>query len=120
MAVFSSEAQLVLSNAAYAEMFGHDPREMLGPMALREATDRWEQAISPGPIWREIREFGVQRPGRAGWTGRHTLPGDEGVLEVQISPLKAGSTLLSFRHLPKVAEPPEGAMDEQRQKPVTH
>lgn len=98
IAVFSAEAQLVLSNASYAEMWGHDPREMLGAMNLREAIELWEVAMSAGPIWREMQEFALERPARSGWTGTHSVPG-RGTLKVRIEPLKAGSTMLTFNLL---------------------
>ncbi|MBF9030658.1 diguanylate cyclase [Rhodobacterales bacterium HKCCE3408] len=95
VAVFSNQAQLVLSNAAYAALWGHDPREMLGNLSLSEATQRWERAMVPAPVWGDIRDFAEQRDDREAWTDEIRIPG-RGKLELSVAPLKGGATILRF------------------------
>ena len=98
IAVFSASGQLVMSNTAYAELWGHDPRELLGVLSLTEATQRWQSATVPAPLWGEIREFAAQRQDRVIWTDTLTMR-DQRALFVQVSPLKGGATMLSFEML---------------------
>ena len=98
IAVFSASGQLVMSNTAYAELWGHDPRELLGVLSLTEATQRWQSATVPAPLWGEIREFAGQRQDRVIWTDTLTTR-DQRDLFVQVSPLKGGATMLSFEML---------------------
>ncbi|MBF9036798.1 diguanylate cyclase [Rhodobacterales bacterium HKCCE2091] len=96
LAVFSSQSELVVSNAAYARLWGHDPREILGTLSLTEATRKWESATMPAPLWGEIRDFAGQRQDRAAWSDRLDLP-DRGALVVRVSPLRGGATMIGFR-----------------------
>ena len=98
IAVFSASGQLVMSNTAYADLWGHDPRELLGVLSLTEATQRWQSATIPAPLWGEIREFAGQRQDRVIWTDTLTMR-DQRELFVQVSPLKGGATMLSFEIL---------------------
>lgn len=104
IAVFSGPGQLVMSNTAYAELWGHDPRELLGILSLTEATQRWQSATIPAPLWGEIRDFAAQRQDRVVWTDETVLPGI-GTLFTRVSPLKGGATMLSFEmvHDPDIA-----------------
>ncbi len=107
IAVFSASGQLVMSNTAYAELWGHDPRELLGVLTLTEATQRWQSATRPAPLWGEIRDFAVQRQDRVVWTDVLAMP-DQTQLFTRVSPLKGGATMLSFEMLPT---PPDAASD---------
>lgn len=107
ISVFSASGQLVMSNTAYAELWGHDPRELLGVLTLTEATQRWQAASIPAPLWGEIRDFAAQRQDRVVWTDLLHVPA-WGELFVRVSPLKNGATMLSFELQKKaeaVAEP---------------
>lgn len=99
IAVFSVAGQLVMSNAAYADLWGHDPRELLGVLTLKEATQRWQTASMPAPLWGDIRDFAAQRQDRVMWTDVMAVPG-RGDLFTRISPLKGGATMLSFELRP--------------------
>lgn len=102
IAVFSASGQLVMSNTAYADLWGHDPRELLGVLTLTEATQRWQAETIPAPLWGEIRDFSVQRQDRVVWTDKLTVPG-KGALFTRVSPLKGGATMLSFELLTEPA-----------------
>ncbi|MEM1272600.1 MAG: PAS-domain containing protein [Pseudomonadota bacterium] len=95
LAVFSAQGQLVMSNTAYADLWGHDPRELLGVLTLKEATQRWEAVTMPAPLWGEVRDFANQRQDRVVWTDLMLVPG-QGELFTRVSPLKGGATMLSF------------------------
>ncbi|MEM9318218.1 MAG: PAS-domain containing protein [Pseudomonadota bacterium] len=95
IAVFSAQGQLVMSNTAYAELWGHDPRELLGVLTLNEATQRWEAATIPAPVWGEVRDFAQQRQDRVTWGDQLQVPG-RGLLFARVAPLKGGATMLSF------------------------
>ena len=117
IAVFSGSGQLVMSNTAYAELWGHDPRELLGVLSLTEATQRWQSATIPAPLWGEIRDFAAQRQDRVIWTDTLTLR-DQRELFVQISPLKGGATMLSFEMLAgRAGTAPQG--DQEAVVPAT-
>lgn len=98
IAVFSASGQLVMSNTGYAELWGHDPRELLGVLTLKEATQKWQAATIPAPLWGEVRDFAVQRQDRVVWTDALKVPG-QGELFTRVSPLKGGATMLSFEML---------------------
>jgi len=110
ISVFSSSGQLVMSNTAYAELWGHDPRELLGVLTLTEATQRWQAATMPAPLWGEIRDFAAQRQDRVVWTDQMTIP-NQGRLFTRVSPLKGGATMLSFEMIAEPAGVADGAND---------
>lgn len=114
IAVFSVSGQLVMSNTAYSDLWGHDPRELLGVMSLTEATQRWQAASVPAPIWGEIRDYAQQRQDRVVWTDQLHIP-RKGELFVRVSPLKGGATMVSFELQAKpaalAAEAPSNGVD---------
>lgn len=103
LAVFSKDGQLILSNDAYARLWGTDPREMLGTMGLVEATRQWQEATRPAPVWGDIRAFASQEAERAAWSDDIVMA-DGRALECRVAPLKGGAMMVSFVRLSKTTE----------------
>ncbi|MBF9051092.1 PAS domain-containing protein [Roseobacter sp. HKCCD9010] len=103
LAVFSKDGRLILSNAAYAELWGVDPREMLSTMSLVEATRTWQRLANPSPVWGDIRAFAGQEAERAAWSDDVTLA-DGRMLECRVAPLKGGSMVVTFQPVSRATE----------------
>lgn len=60
IAVFASTGQLVMSNTAYAALWGHDPGEQLSPMGFAQMAARWRALSAPSTLWAEAEEFSAR------------------------------------------------------------
>ncbi len=95
VAVFSESGELVMSNRAYATLWGVDPRPSLGTLTIIDALRTWQSVARPSPIWGDLRDF-VGEPGeRAEWDGQVTMT-DGRNLTCRISPMLRGATLVRF------------------------
>lgn len=94
--VFSSAGQVTLSNAAYADLWGSDPRYTVTSSSAAEAIGRWQEKCEPSPLWAEIRDFISRMEDRAEWF-EDVLTQDGRVLQVRVSPIAAGMTLIAFQ-----------------------
>lgn len=94
--VFSSAGQVTLSNAAYADLWGNDPRYTVATASAAEAIGRWQQQCEPSPLWAEMRDFISRIEDRAEWF-EDVLMLDGRVLQVRVSPIAAGMTLIAFQ-----------------------
>jgi PAS domain-containing protein len=98
VAVFSPSGVLVLTNDAYARLWGTDPGRSLGQIGIAEAERCWQAMARPTPAWAAARRF-VATPGlRPPETGEAELL-DGRRLRMRLSGLAGGSTLASFRTL---------------------
>ncbi|PWE33470.1 hypothetical protein DDZ14_04535 [Maritimibacter sp. 55A14] len=95
VAVFSPAGRLVVSNNAYAALWGSDPSTMLGEMFLSEASRDWQDQCTPSPVWDDLRDFATRRHDRAEWTVDLTLLDGRG-LRCRVTPLAGGATLCAF------------------------
>ncbi len=97
VAVFSSSGRLVVSNAAYAGLWGVDPSTTLGEIGILESIRAWEAATEPCEAWARVHNFASRSNGRQVWTAQVCMPGDAaGKLHCRFVPLARGATLCTF------------------------
>ncbi|MBK5928887.1 PAS domain-containing protein [Rhodobaculum claviforme] len=103
LAVFSPAGVLVMSNAAYAGLWGAAPDTLVGEIGVGEALRVWRAASHPSPHWAQLRTLigagGPRRPWEGGVQlrdGRHLL--------CRIVPLNGGGTMVGFQSA--AAQPP--------------
>lgn len=93
--VFSTSGLITLSNKAYADLWGVDPSTTFGEMSIADATNLWNNACDPTPLWDELRDFIGAQNSRLEWYGNATL--DTGQkMACQFSPLAGGATMVTF------------------------
>ncbi len=97
IAVFSPARLLLMSNAAYARLWGIDPSVSAGQTDLAQAMTHWRRECVPGALWETLEEFAgtsenLRRPG----TGQAALH-DGRVLQCRFTPLTGGAFLIGFR-----------------------
>ncbi|MGP3696889.1 PAS-domain containing protein [Rhodobacter sp. NSM] len=103
IAVFSSAGDLVMTNAAYGALWGHDPVETVGAGAVAHLCEQWRARSAPSPIWAEAERFVADLGERTAWGGQVRL--DDGrLVSCRFTPLTGGATLVLFR--PSLAEDP--------------
>ncbi len=96
IAVFSPAGVLVLSNAAYARLWDHDPAGGLGQEGQAGAVcDHWRAQAVPSSIWDQAEDFIATIPPRQGWTDRTWLR-DGRALRCRFMALAGGATLAGF------------------------
>lgn len=96
IAVFSQAGQLVMSNAAYARLWGHDPAATLGEVGLRNLSAHWRALSAPSPIWTEAEDFAATGGDRQAWAQDVRLL-DGRLISCRFAPLAGGATLAAFR-----------------------
>jgi PAS domain-containing protein len=96
IAVFSSPGQLVMSNTAYASLWGNDPSASLGDASLRALCAEWRGLCAPSTIWAELEDFASNPGDRAAWRSEARLA-DGRLLDCRFAPLAGGATLTEFR-----------------------
>lgn len=95
LVVFSPLGELVLSNRAYARLWGIDPTRTLGSITIIDATRHWQGLTDPSPLWGNVREFVTNPADRAEWQSEvHLLSGPG--LTCALSPISGGQTLIRF------------------------
>ncbi|GAA5074664.1 PAS-domain containing protein [[Roseibacterium] beibuensis] len=107
LAVFGRDGQMVLSNAAYADLWGDDPRLTEVAPRLADATRLWQGRCAPSGIWGEIRQFAAFQIERAPWVETITLLEGER-LACRVSPMAGGATLVRFLPLESGMSDPLG------------
>lgn len=95
VAVFGREGVLLTSNAAYAEMWGVDPRTALRELTITDACRTWMAATRPSGVWGELRDAVTGSTARAEWSGEVGTGTDR--IVCRCVPLTGGSTLIAFR-----------------------
>lgn len=114
VAVLSPQGQVVMTNAAYAAIWGHEPCETVGAVSVGAICEHWRTHSATSPLWAQIESY-VSNPGdRLAWRSDCRLE-DGRHLDCRITPLQGGATLVSFA-LPQqglrpaaLVEPAEGA-----------
>lgn len=94
IAVFSNAGTLVLSNSAYAELWGTETVGLLHRDATRELTT-WKANTVTSPAWAELRELLHASGHRKPWVGDMLLL-DGRPLRCHATPLEGGMTMLRF------------------------
>ncbi len=93
--VFSPAGELVLSNAAYDELWGVEPALTLGKVTILDSIRRWQELARPDPAFGDIRDFVASIGERAEWTAGIRLVTGE-MLACRIVPMPGGATLVGF------------------------
>ncbi len=96
IAVFAPTGQLVMSNTAYAALWGHDPAERLAPVGFSQLSAHWRALSAPTTLWAEAEDFAARLDDRAAWQGEARLL-DGRLILCRFSPLSDGATLVGFR-----------------------
>ncbi len=104
IAVFSQAGHLVMSNAAYAALWGHDPAAALGEEGIAQLCAHWRSLTAPSPIWAQAEQFVGTLGERIPWAAEARLT-DGRLVSCRFAPLTGGATLASFR----LAGPAEGS-----------
>ncbi len=103
LAVFSPAGILVMTNAAYAALWGHDPAERLSDSCLKSLCAHWRDRTGPTALWAEAERFASENGERDPVLGEARLL-DGRLIECRFTGLPGGSTLARF----KCAAYPEG------------
>lgn len=101
VAVFAATGQLVMSNTAYAALWGHDPGEQLSPIDFSQVAAHWRAMSAPSTLWSEAEEFSAQLEDRTPWQAQARLL-DGRLITCRFAPLSDGATLVGFT--PALAE----------------
>lgn len=96
IAVFSEVGQLVMSNAAYINLWGADPSESLDETNLRSLCSIWRSRSAPSPVWNDLEDFASNQGDRASWQAEARLL-DGRLIDCRFAPLAGGATLTGFR-----------------------
>jgi PAS domain-containing protein len=97
IAVFSASGVLVMSNAAYSDLWEHDPAASLGSEGSFAAVcNHWRAVSAPTTIWDRAEDFAVEMGPRQAWQDDVRLS-DGRRLVCRFSPLAGGATMATFR-----------------------
>lgn len=103
VAVFSQGGQLVMSNIAYAQLWGHDPAVLLSDAGIATLCSWWRAHSAPSLLWDDATDFVLTMGDRTGWNGEARLI-DGRLIDCKFRPLTGGATLITFRPR-QLAEP---------------
>lgn len=96
IAVFSSAGVLVMSNAAYARLWGVDPGATLGEVGIYDAMSHWQARGGTSVVWAGARECVMnQGIARAAWSAEIRLE-DGTEVACRFQPIAGGATLARF------------------------
>lgn len=95
VAVFQSSGDLVMSNAAYAKIWGVDPSETLGQTSIMDTVRDWNRQCEPTDVFNRAREFTTQINSRESWSQVVTRA-DGLTLKCRLVPMTGGATLIGF------------------------
>ncbi len=97
IAVFSAAGVLVMSNAAYARLWDHDPAATLDTESgIAAACAHWRRQCAPTTLWDRVEDFVAALEARDGWTDSAVLS-DGRRLSCRFVRLQGGATLAGFR-----------------------
>ena len=106
VAVFSPAGILVMSNAAYARLWCHDPAATLGEAGVAAIVAHWRAHSAASPIWAKAEQLAVTLGDRQPWSGEARL-NDGRLVACRFVPLTGGATMFAFR--PAIAAADTGA-----------
>jgi PAS domain-containing protein len=96
IAVFSGAGSLVMTNAAYAALWQHNPSAELADVAAAVMVRHWQAMSAPTPLWSSAEEFLALLGDREPWEGQARLM-DGRLITCNFSPLVGGATMAAFR-----------------------
>lgn len=94
--VIGQSGQLMWSNVAYSQLWGHDPNATLGEASITSLGAHWKSHSAPSKIWTEIEEFVHTIGDRQPWTGELRLS-DGRLIGCRVAPVAAGATMIAFQ-----------------------
>ncbi|QCO55863.1 PAS domain-containing protein [Pseudorhodobacter turbinis] len=98
IAVFSAAGVLVMSNAAYSVLWGHDPAASIGNEgSISAVCNYWREATAPTTIWDKVEDFAAQIGPRELWDGKVRLS-DGRLVYCRFAPLAGGATMATFQY----------------------
>lgn len=103
IAVFSPAGELIVSNAAYGQLWQTEDAETPASVSFRSALGLWQSRCAPTPIWARLRQFAGSMEARESWSAEARLS-DGRLLSCRFSPLAGGSTLVYFLALTAQAQ----------------
>ncbi|HEY6918902.1 MAG TPA: PAS-domain containing protein, partial [Tabrizicola sp.] len=102
VAVFSQGGQLVMSNAAYAQLWQHDPQVLLSEANVGTLCAWWRDHAAPTLLWDDAVDYVTSSGDRTPWEGEVRLL-DGRLVNCRFRPLTGGATLITFRVQSSVA-----------------
>lgn len=96
VAVFSQGGQLVMSNAAYAQLWQHDPQVLLSEASVGTLCAWWRDHAAPTLLWDDAVDYVTSSGDRSPWEGEVRLL-DGRLVTCRFRPLTGGATLITFR-----------------------
>ena len=93
--VFSQSGDLVMSNAAYCQLWGDNPSQRMENGCARFLSGQWRSATAPSSVWAEVDDYIATIGDRAAWRAEARLL-DGRMLGCRFAPLAAGATLVAF------------------------
>jgi len=97
VAVFSAAGLLVMSNAAYTALWGHDPSGFVGAKStILALASHWRSHTAPTKLWGRAEAFVATLGDRKEWSAAARLRDGRSVT-CRFIPLSGGSTMISFR-----------------------
>lgn len=114
IAVFSITGQLVLSNAAYAALWGHDPGTRMVAVSVSTLLSQWKAGSAPTNLWTEAEDYFATLESRLPWQAEARLL-DGRLITCRFAPLTDGAVLVGFQPvigagLPRaISAPPDDA-----------
>lgn len=113
LAVFSPAGLLVMTNAAYNQLWSHEPAASLGAGSFTVLCDHWRSRTGPSALWAESERFAAETEARTAVTGAVRLL-DGRLLECCFSTLAGGSTLARFKIVSPGPEITDGSQSLMR------
>lgn len=104
IAVFASTGQLVMTNAAYGQLWGHNPGGNLATTSIRSMAEHWRKLCPPTTLWSEAEEYLTSLEQRDPWRTEVRLL-DGRLIECNFFPLSGGATLVRFHGSRRNAAP---------------
>jgi PAS domain-containing protein len=96
IAVFSYSGSLVMTNAAYAELWGHNPSEGMNDVPANTMVRFWRDRTAPTHLWNSAEEFLALIGDRESWDGDIRLV-DGRLMSCRFSHVAGGATMVTFR-----------------------
>ncbi len=101
IAVFAQSGQLVLSNLAYSDLWGHDPAATLAESTIATLCRHWSERSAPTTVWAEVENFAALIGDRNTWNAEARLM-DGRLVSCRFAPIAGGATLTSFRPVTQI------------------
>jgi hypothetical protein len=98
IAVFSYSGSLVMTNAAYAGLWHHNPSEGLNDVSTSAMVRFWRDRTAPTSLWNSAEEFLALLGDRDAWEGEVRLV-DGRLMSCRFSHVAGGATMVTFRML---------------------